>query len=519
MKKITAFIMIAALITASFVITAAAAENEWDVYASFGAYKDESEYESENDRPKEPGLRYTENGVQMYSATHDQLEAMSVNAYGGLQLKEKVDLTDGFSMTAVIDKYTDNASTDKWIAFCIWTKPKATPGNTSNGEGWLCLCRPTATNVKIQSFVNFSSLTAEPIVDTNIYEGDALVLDVKKVDGKLKIFVNDQDMKAESALNKLDNNEAYISVVLHQGNRDELAVTITDVNGVKPTGTESKEPFVSSDAKPRVEGPAVEKNNPCWLFTSEDVKKGKPGSGMESTVNDDGSLHITFTGDNYSQLDLKVKNYLYDAQEFPVWAIKYTELDNIISYSSLFYCAGEVLAAQDDSVTTIEWANSDYEDEDGWKILVLDLSEENTWKGNINSFRFDITSAADIAGAEFDLAWIGFFRSEEEAYRYAGFGDLYDRYYNTTAAETTEAEDTAETTAEETKPDDTTAYPGGDIPEAENTTDGGAVTTTGTQSKGGLPTGAMIGIIIGAVVAVAAVIAAAVLIKKKKRNQ
>ena len=455
----------------------------------------------------------------MYSATSEQLDAMNKNAWGGLQLKEKVKLTDGFTMTAVIDKYTDK-NADKWIAFCLWTDPKATPADTDHGKGWFVLCRPSGANMTLLSFIDEpTNLQTQLTIQTDIYSGEALVLDVRKEDGKMKVYVNDQDMKCDKVFDYFENGEAYVSIVLHQGNRDEIACTITDVNGVKPTGTDAKEPFVSSDAKPREVGPEVPANEPCYLWNAERVKKGKPGSGLTSIVNDDGSLHISFTNDNAAQINPSVKD-MYDAEEFPVFAVKFKNLDELVDgYSALWYCAGEVLAAQEGSNTAISWADCDYEEEDGWKILAVDLTGENYWEGTINAFRLDITSNKDYTEEDtFDIDWIGFFRSEKEAYTYAGFGDLYSRIYEKGA--NTEGDDDA-TTAE--TPDDATTAAEGDAttaaPDDGTTADSKteeSKTSDDTKTTGnGLPTGAIIGIIAGVVVI--AVVVVIVIVSKKKK--
>ena len=500
MKKIFALIMVAAMIATMLVFTASAAENEWAVYASVGKYKEE--YEDESDMPKEPGLRYTENGVQMYSATAAELDAMGSNAWGGLMLKEKVKLSDGFSMTAVIDKYTE-ANCDKWISFCIWTDPKGTPGDTDHGKGWFSLCRPTATNITLQSFIDTPvNLVASPVINESIYDGVALRLDVKKVDGKLNIFVNDQDMKASNVFNKFEDDMAYVSIVLHQGNRDEIAVTITDVD---------------SNAKPREPGPEVEPGQPCWLWNSDNVKNGKPGTAMTSVVNDDGSLHITFLPDDAAQINLTVKNYLYDAETFPVFAVKFKGIDEIVDSSGLWYCAGEVLAAQEGSSTTLNWADADFESDDGWGIVTLDLTGENLWEGNINCFRFDLANTTGFEDAEFDLAWIGLFRTEKDAYTYAGFGDLYTRLYlssNDTTAATPEesATEPADTKDAETNGEPNESTPAGtdEGSKAPETTDGGK-----TTDKPFNPT-VLIICIICAIVVIAGIVIAIILGKKKK---
>ncbi|MBQ1848128.1 MAG: DUF4366 domain-containing protein [Clostridia bacterium] len=460
MKKLLSVLLAVVFAASAFVFTANAAENEWEAYASVGAYKEESEYESDNDRPKVPGLRYTDMGVQMYSASKDMLEAMGASGWGGLMLKEKVDLSNGFKMTALIDKYTE-ADKDKWIAFCIWTDPRCTPGDTTHGKGWYVLARPKGTTFTLQSCIDQPIPIAQPQVDVDFLNGEALVLEVRKEDGKLKIYVNDQDMKADSVFSRFENNEAYVSIVLHQAVREEVAVTITDVNGVKPTGNESYDPYVSPDAKPREPGPEVPVNEPCWRWDSSNVKKGNPGEGMTSVASDDGSLHITFTDAMISQFNPTVKKYLYNSEEFPVFAMKFKGLDEIIDSAELWYCAGEIVGADNNAHTTLDFYDTVYPTEGGWGLLTYDLTGENNWEGDINGFRLDLFSTGGHEGEEFDLEWFGFFRSEKEAYYYAEMAEYWDANFETETEAATEkqteapvetnAPDTQQSGGEETK--------------------------------------------------------------------
>lgn len=515
MKKLFAVIMAAAMIMSVFVFTANAAnENEWEVYASASKYKDE--YEKESDKPKIPGLRYTDAGVQMYTATTDELNAMNENAWGGLQLKEKVNIKNGFSMTVFADKFTDDASTDKWISFCIWTDPKATPGYTDNGTGWFCLVRPKATTVDLQSFIDtVTHNTALKSATANIYDGEALTLEVKNEGGKLVIYVNGVDMNATGFDKNFENNEAYISVVGHQGNRDEIVLTVTEVNGVKPTGNEEQKPFLPSDIEMPEEGPEVAENEPCWIWNKDEVEDGKPGQAMKAIVNDDGSLHITFDDSTAPMFTTSIKKYLYDAQKFPVWAIKFKGLDDICQASTLWYCAGNVYAARDDSNTPVMWGDCDYdeEDENSWRILAIDLTDENEWEGNIHGFRLDVAANTALAGEEIDIMWMGFFRNEKEAYTYAGYGDLYTKLYGTvedTEEETKKdtSEDTAADTNAETADDVTTEEPGEVVTQDD--------VNSGKNGKSGLPAPALIGIICGAAAVIAAIVIIIILSKKKK---
>ena len=518
MKKIFASIMAVAMIATMFVFTASAADNEWAVYASANAYKEE--YDEDDTLPRVPGLRYVDNGVQMYTATEQQLKDMGSNAWGTIQTKEKVSYKNGLSMTVLADEFTDGAA-DKWISFTIWDSQKVNQGAAGYGCGWLCLIRPNAGGCDLQSFMCTPTVAMQQLIltndNTNIYDGEALTLEIKPEDGKFNVYVNGVDMKASAFTQFMENDEAYIGVTGHQGVREQIVLTVTDFNGVKPTGTDAQEPYLPEDLQPipdKEHTPAVPEGQPCWTWTSERVKNNKPGEDMTSIVNDDGSLKITFT-ENAPMLNGTIKTGTYDSAEFPIWAILYKDLDEIAGGASLWYCAGDVWAAQNDSHLSFDWSEGDYDmdNDDGWRLICVDLSDELTWEGDIHSYRLDIAGDGSLAEQTADIKWIGFFRNEKDAYNYADMGAYYEKEYGTPDStsesapatqpdDTTKADDTQTTTEEEGKT--TTAEP--------------AATTNKPAEQGKKSnTGMIIGIVAGVVVVAAAAACGIILSKKKKK--
>ena len=516
MRKIFAIILTAAMIMSMFVFTANAADNEWAVYASANAYKET--YEEDDSLPKVPGMKYTDNGVQMFTATDEQLKDMGSNGWGTIQTKEKVSYKNGLTMTVLVDKYTEG-NCDKWISFSIWDSQKIAQGAAGYGCGWFVLVRPNAGGCDLQSWmcsetVAMTNLTMQSS-STNIYNGEALTLEIKPEDGKYNVYVNGVDMKASGFTQYMENDEAYIGITGHQGTREQIIMTVTELNGVKPTGNESQAPYLPEDMQPRPDEsntPPVPEGEPCWLWGANNVKNNKPGEAMTSIVNDDGSLRITFD-ENAPMLNGNVKTGSYKAEEFPVFAILYKDLDEIGGSASLWYCAGEVYAAQNDSHLGFAWAEGDYDEDNdnGWRILCIDLTDEATWEGLINGYRLDIAGDGSLNEQEADIMWIGFFRSEKDAYHYANMGAYYDSQWGTP---TTTVEDTAAPV------DDTTAASGDNtVDEGTQAAPGTADVTTDGESTGEKKsnTGAIIGIVAAAVVVVAAVVCGIVLSKKKKK--
>ena len=518
MKKLFSIIMTAAVIFSVFTFTANAADNEWTVYAAAVDYKET--YAEDDPLPKEPGLKYTDLGLQFFSAEEEMLKQMSANAWGTLQTKEKVSYKNGLTMTVIVEKFNDSPA-DKWISFSIWDSQKISQGSAGYGCGWFCLVRPTQSGCKLESWICSPTvamnLCTQANIDTNIYNGEALEFEIKPGEnGKYTVYVNGVDLKAGGFTQYMENDEAYIGLTAHQGVREQFMFTVTEFNGEKPTGTENIEPYIPENLVPipsYEDTPPTPEGQPCWTWSSERVKNNVPGIGMKSIANDDGSLHITFD-ENSPQINATVKTGSYSAQEFPIWAILFNSLDDTGVNGQLWYCAGEVYSAQEGSAVGINWTNCDYDPDNdtGWRLMTVDLEFEDTWEGYINNFLLALSGAGALDGEEADIMWIGFFRTERDAYNYAGMGDYYTRLYG---AETTEETVTEAGTAAETKDEQTDDNVNDTAEQTAAKTDK-VTEKVNTNTQGGANTKVIIGIIAG-VVAVAAVVAVIVIKTKKKK--
>lgn len=526
MKKLFAIITAVAMTLSVFVFTAQAKDNEWTVYSRPGDYKDESEYKSEEEYPKTPGLKYTEAGLQFFTAEDDQLAAMNTTAYGTVQTKEKVSYKDGLTMTLVVDKYDDSGA-DRWISISVWNSQNLEQSSHKYGRGWFCLLRPTHTECKIESWMcnDYKAMDlcrdVYTIPNFDCYNGQAAFeFEIKKEGGKYNIYVNGVDMKASGFVDFMEDGEAYIGVTGHQGVPKQYQLTITEFNGEKPTGDEEYEPYVPTSITPRVEGEVVP-GEPCYLYTYESIKDGSPGSSMTSEIGDDGTMHISFGADSPT-MNPQFRKYLYDAQQFPYFAVLYKDLDEIaVAHGSLWYCAGDVYTAQEDSVVTFNWTDGDYlvGVEDSWELLIIDLSDEATWEGWINSLRFHFANDGSLNGETADVMWLGLFASEKDVYYYAdktqpGFKAQYNKDHPS------EAEETDEISAGVTEAPAVTDAKDTEAPAAE--TNAPAVDTKDVSTKDtGAPTtekdnGKIIVIIVVAIIAAAAAVAIILILRKKK---
>ena len=481
MKKIFALIILAAMMITTFVITPVSAADDgqvsWSVYASAGSYKsyeNETDPEKKPDKiPHEPGMRYTDLGVQMYVSEH--LHELGWNAWGTIQTTDLISYKDGVTMTVVVNAFESDPNKDKWLSFSISNSQKTAQGDTGYGCGFSCLIRPN-TNGKcdVQPFIFNETLALKYIdpppqhfftIDCDIYNEEALTFEVKKEDGKFAIYIN--DVKLHSDFSEFDNfmedEKAYFSMTGHQGSQNDMQFTITEFNGVKPQGTDSQKPYEPDNIKTpgtKETTEPIEEGCPCYLWEPrKSLKSNSPGVGMTAYLNDDGSAHITFDK-NSPTLNASVDiEEWYDAGEFPIFAILFRGLDEISGSGSLWYCAGDITSAQNDSMMMLDWNDYEGEDDaDAWKILLIDISDYDNWfpGDRINGYRLNIFNDGSAEGEECDFMWCGFFRTEKDAMCYDnGSGITLAEYYNKlhpAGAATTEEVKVTEPAAGETEP-------------------------------------------------------------------
>ncbi|MBO4868300.1 MAG: hypothetical protein J5585_01170 [Clostridia bacterium] len=503
MKRLFAVIITAVMIMTVFVFNANAAANEWVPYGKIHTYSDH--YESEEDMPQVAGMRYTDAGVQMYTPTKEQLETWGKTAYCSMQMKDKISFADGLKVVITVDEFTQ-AGVDKWISFNLWTDEMPTPEAAGYGNGWLCLIRPGSKEVTFMSFLDrASNLIHQEIYNVNIYEHEAITLEVKKVDGVYDVYLNDCSMHVPGFDDRFEDKTCYLAVACHQGNTDPIACTVNLVNDEMPRGNESYEPFVPNNIVPPEDPGEIPAGEPVFILDADHFKSNEFNAGAVATLNDDGTIHLDFTDVEDPILLRESRKYNYSADDFPVFAMLYKDLDEIGQSATLYFFAGDVLAPQEGSMCGLNWIEGDFDEknDNGWRLIVKDLSEALTWQGVIHGYRLGIGEMEDLAGKSADIKWIGNFRSVEEAYAYAGLSEYYKETIAPPTPPTAPADDTTEpVTTVDTEPDNTSA---------EVTDDTGK--TTDDKSNAGL----IIGIIAGVAAAVIIAVVVIMIVKKKKK--
>ncbi|MBQ7379190.1 MAG: hypothetical protein IJW70_05865 [Clostridia bacterium] len=518
LSVLLASLMVLSLVVVMVVPTSAAMEGDWVTSRSANDYEDEASF------CPAPGYHYdAELGFVMDPPEYAADNTPFVQAHTKEALNLKAD-NDGkgnsvsLKLTVLEYAYDGGEMKDQWISFVLNSQPVATPGSVDYGEGLCILIRGAGDgSAQVQPFYvdkggkNFAAATGFPQVDVPMNDKgqEEYTFTVKYVDGGYVYAVNGHEFVADADMNahfdEVFAEGAYVSVVCQTGVKDtKISLAITEWQGDIPVGDDSAAPEEDLRSKaPIADSSTVPANAPAvlWDSTCRDCRKINVAGGTY-TVNDNGTVNIkTETVSPYITFGIK-SEVSYEAKDFPYIAVL---TQNCWANSgNVYYCAGPILSAENTYSETWDIEETAYDG--GWALGIMDFSEydEDGWYGRINSLRvgFDF-NAEDIADAEynnFNVAFIGAFRTPEEAYAYT---EAYLTSLGVDPTVTTEPETEAPTQA--TTEEDTKA------PETNGTTEAPSEEVTTDAEK----TNSCNNIIAAPIVALIAVLGVAFVAKKK----
>ena len=146
---------------------------------------------------------------------------------------------------------------------------------------------------------------------------------------------------------------------------------------------------------------------------------------MKLTAQGDDSYHLQVTGPApYFQWSIK-SELTVNQSDFPVFAMLMKNFwgDN----GGIYYCAGEIMSCRDDYKTS--WSIYDegcqfYGEDEEYILVVVDMADlgliDETNSGRIHNIRpfFSVTDTTDLEMCQWDMCYMGYFRSIEEAQAY-----------------------------------------------------------------------------------------------------
>ncbi len=453
MKKIFAFCM--AVLTAMLslsILHVTAWELDESAYPEpdegfWSTYRSASEYSLDPNEPYRPtvGFRYTDEGFQtvsepdMWKGTFPKFVVQSSNP---------VDLSDGFYMQFRVDEFSykgESGNMDEWISVSISDSRMITHGDTQYGNNWLSLIRGNGDGrANLQSFVtkektdgnngsfnHYGDTAFEIPMDADgreIYE-----LEITYGDDGYEIRINGVTVMGMDTVSQTiaSFENCYVGVSFHTGEENGVAgMTIlkqgtSKADAVVPTGAVSKEPEKNPNWFADMADPStVLAGEPALLFDStlSTVNVAPVAIGGQLMQNADGTWRM-LAEDTATYFTWRIRNELsYDGTDFPVMTLLLRNFSG--TAVDIFYMLGDTLQLSDAGVVhtdiwdekTSRW----YEDgADQYICITVDMTDK--WSGRINGiapyfYEMDPSSADS---AEFDIAYMAFFRSTEEAFAYA----------------------------------------------------------------------------------------------------
>ncbi len=519
LSVLLASLLVLSLAAAMVVSTSAALEGDWVSSRSGADYEDESSYCPAAGYHYDPELGFVLDPPVYANDTTPFVQAHTRNP---LDLKANND-GNGNSVSVKVRvleyAYDGGENKDQWIAFTLNSQPMSTPGSVEYGEGLCILIRGGGYgSAQVQPFYvdketgkSFSPAAAFPQVEVpmNDQDQEEYTFTVKYVDGGYVYAVNGHEFVGDAALNahfdRVFAEGAYVSVVCQTGVANtKISLAITEWQGDLPVGDDSADPEEDLREKaPIADSATIEANMPAvlWDSTCRDFRKISVSGGVYTVNEDDGAVKIkTETVSPYISFGVK-SEVSYEAADFPYIAV--LTRNCWANSGNVYYCAGPILTAENSY--SENWDPTEFDYGNGWTMGIMDFSDynEDGWYGRINSLRIGYDfSAEDIADEEyntFDVAFIGAFRSVEEA-------EAFTQAWLTSKGYTAEQVTTEETTTEEKTEAPTTNAPETNAP----------TTDAGTEDETEAPATKSCGAVVAApVVALVALMGVAFVAKKK----
>ena len=471
MKKILSallaltMILSLAVMFATNVAAAASDENMWTVLTHENQYQDDYD----GDYKSIPGYKYTSDGFQTYGG-----EWKADGPYQLVQTKNAVNIKDGVYMEVRVDEHY-STSGDQWLNFNIWEDTNLVPcsANPAWGEGVQAIMRISAPKEAteteppvpglaasvawyIKEFTPGGSNTAIEEANRTTVEKDGkqlltLALTITWDGTTFAVDINGS-AAPEATITYMNetfaDGNAYIGFSMYSSVKDQnQSCTILKFGTSKDTATTPK----GTDAATAVNYD----NTPVALMDASQVPAGQPGilmtgdranSALKSTPDSGtGGSIITINGDYIHINALKSladsgklmvdNNISYAVEDFSILRVLTknfcscgmgTHADCMALESmSAYIMAGDVVAPESKhqyrelDICYDAYFIENGEDSDNYLTFTLDISETSE-TGRFNGVRLDM-SGIDLKNYgfnEFDICFVGLFRTEEEADEY-----------------------------------------------------------------------------------------------------
>ena len=478
MKRMLAMLLVTAMLVSMAVICpAAAVEGDWITLRQANDYHEvDPETGEESPYQAAPGYTYTDEGFTTVPADYT-----GTCPYFNIRSKDKHNLKDGLYLQIRVDDFSykgPEGNADEWILFSLWDSENIAPGQSGYGNGWFGLIRGEGGGAD----ATFEGETITPVLDD---QGREIYTLEVEWDGSQYNFSLNGVAVAKSAsitttLNNTDKNgDFYVGISIQSTVKDGVAALsilkfgTSEKTAVTPVGDDSAEPEPNNNIVADMMDPAnIGVNQPAVSWDASQYKN-VTGQALDFVALGNNAYRVTALEANGFFTWTVRKDVSYAVEDFPVMAIM---VKDFWKSGTLWYFCGDIVGVSGDHRTVFNAYDGTYYEGDNeldlasYSLILVNL--EYLCEGRINGFRIDF-NGMDIANeAEFEICYMGCFRSEEEA-------EAYGAAYLGLTADETAAPDDDETTAADGG--DTTAAPDGDAtaaPDDGDATDAPVADTT-----------------------------------------
>ncbi len=424
MKKLCAILIMAAMLLPMLVITPSAIEIEgdWMTYRQANDYHDVDPSTGEEPAyTPAPGYEYTDEGFTTIPADYTD-----TCPYFNVMTKDKQSLKDGIYIKFRIDAFSykgEDGKADEWICLSMWDSPNIAPGQSGFGSGWFGLIRGSGGGAT----ADFCSHSITPELDD---QGREIYTYCIEWDGALyRISLNgvpltdEQCERVTNALNAANESGLfYVGISMQSTVKNGVAAMtileygISPDDATTPAGSDRKEPEENKNIVAEMMDPAtIEENKPA-LYWDASLYDAPSGNGMTVDPLGDNAFRVTLTaGSGFFSWKVPIDKS-YDVDDFPVLSIMFRDF---WADFTVWYMCGDVVGPTNGKTVHKNVYDGIFYDGEGLEdycMVTVNLGE--LADGRINGMRIDL-SRASMSESVFDICYMGFFRSEEEAEAYS----------------------------------------------------------------------------------------------------
>ena len=512
MKKLLAVLLLLSMLASLAVITpAAAVEGDWITLRQANDYH-EVDPETGEEPPYQaaPGYTYTDEGFTTIPADYT-----GTCPYFNIRSKDKYDIRDGLYIQLRVDDFSyqgPDGTADEWVLFSLWDSENIAPGQNGYGNGWFGLIRGAGGGAP----ATFEGETITPEVDD---QGREIYTFEVEWDGSQYHFtMNDIPIAksktiSDTLIKTNDKGEFYVGISIQSTVKDGVAALsilkfgTSEKDATTPVGTDSAEPEPNNNiTAPMMDPTTIGENQPAVYWDAAQYKN-VTGSNLEFLAMGNNSYRVTALDPNGFFTWTIRKDISYAAEDFPVMAIM---VKDFWKSGTLWYFCGDTVGPASTNRIVYNAFDGVYFQGDSelpvedYSLILVNL--EGLGEGRLNGFRIDFNGMDIVNEPEFELCYMGCFRSEEEA-------EAYGKAFLGLSADDATTPNDEETTVADGE--ETTAASDGD---ATNAPDGGTTDAPGANDTAEAPTeptkggcGSVMGFSLAALIA----LAGAYLVKKK----